>query len=160
MSILDPFYDRQGMVVEHLAQAAEQIPADKVMWQPCEKALPWLGLVHHSAVGWREIILKPLKGEKVDFPNCFFDPANQPKSPQDTAKLLRETWADVKSFLQSQPDDYARQKMVPVWGGEEVTIESMLWGFYEHDVHHRGQAWVYARMNGVTPPTIWGTEQP
>ena len=41
----------------------------------------------------------------------------------------------------------------------KMTVAQILDWLYEEGVHHRGQAWVYARMNGLTPPGIWGTEQ-
>jgi hypothetical protein len=158
MSALDVYIRRQGILVEHLAQAALQIPPDKIMWKPCEKALPWLGLIHHTSIGRREVVLQYLLGEKLNFPGCYRDPANYAKTPQDAANAQRESWKALRDFLLSQPGDYEHNKIVPFWGGHETPIIEFLWMCYEENVHHRGQAWVYARMNGITPPAIWGTE--
>ncbi|VAX15246.1 hypothetical protein MNBD_NITROSPINAE01-1671 [hydrothermal vent metagenome] len=158
MSILDPYYLKQEEVVNHLAQAAEQIPEDKIMWKPTEKALTWLFLIHHTSTH-RDLFLKLFKGESIDFPGCYRDPANQARSGAESAQIMRKTWEDLKSFLQSQPDDYAKTVIEkPPWGGPPMTVEQLVWWTYEENVHHRGQAWVYARMNGLIPPTIWGTE--
>jgi hypothetical protein len=158
MSALDKYIRRQGILVDHLASAALQIPADKIMWKPCEKALPWLGLIHHTSIGRREVVLKYLLGEKLDFPGCYRDPANYAKTPQDAANAQRDSWNALMDFLLSQPGEYEHRRLVPFWGGDETPIIDFLWMCYEENVHHRGQAWVYARMNGITPPAIWGTE--
>lgn len=158
MSALDVYIRRQGILVEHLAQAALQIPPDKIMWKPCEKALPWLGLIHHTSIGRREVVLKYLMGERLDFPGCYFDPASHAKTPQDAVNAQRDSWKALSVFLLSQLGDYEHNKIVPFWGGNEMPIIEFLWMCYEENVHHRGQAWVYARMNGITPPAIWGTE--
>jgi hypothetical protein len=158
MGVLSRYIARQEKVVEHLALAAVQIPLDKIMWKPCEKALPWLGLIHHTAIGRREVILKYLLGEPLNFPGCYFDPANHAKTPQEAVNAQRDSWKALRNFLSSQPGDYEHKKIVPFWGGDEMAIIDFLWMCYEENVHHRGQAWVYARMNGITPPSIWGTE--
>lgn len=158
MGALSRYIERQEMVVNHLAAAALQIPLDKTMWKPCEKALTWIGLIHHTAIGRREVILKYLLGERLDFPGCYFDPANQVKTPQEAANAQLESWKALKNFLSSRSEDYEHWRIVPFWGGTEMPIIDFLWKCYEENVHHRGQAWVYARMNGITPPPIWGTE--
>ena len=158
MSALDIYIRRQGILVEHLAQAAAQIPQDKIMWKPCEKALPWLVLIDHTSIGRREVILKYLLGEKLDLPGCFRDPANQAKTPQEAVSAQRDSWKALKDFLLSQQGEYEYRKLTPFWGGDEIHIIEFLWLCYEENVHHRGQAWVYARMNGIKPPAIWGTE--
>lgn len=158
MGALSKYIERQGQLVEHLVQAALQIPPDKIMWKPCEKALPWLGLIHHTSIGRREVVLKYLMGERLDFPGCYFDPANFAKTPQEAVDAQMGSWKALKDFLLSQPDEYERLNIVPFWGGAKMPIIEFLWLCYEENVHHRGQAWIYARMNGITPPAIWGTE--
>ncbi|MBI4828085.1 MAG: DinB family protein [Nitrospinae bacterium] len=159
MNGLETYIMKQGAVVEHLAAAAEQIPPDKATWRPYPKALPWMALIDHTSIGRRIMVLKTLKGEPFDFPGCFFDPANHSKSPQEAAQAQRESWAALKSFLESQPADFAAREVM-FTKGRKMKAEQLLWFAYEENVHHRGQAWIYARMNGLTPPAIWGTERP
>lgn len=159
MGAFDIFLEREEIVTNHLAEAAKQIPQDKIAWKPCEKALPWLYLIHHSSIH-RKLFLKLFRGEPHDFPGCYSNPDNQAKTPAEAVEDIMATWEEFKSYIQSQPDDFALRGINPPWGGPSMTAEEMLWWMYEGNVHHRGQAWVYARMNGITPPAIWGTEQP
>ena len=157
MGILDPYYEKYGAVVEHLAAAAEMIPEDLANWKPCETSLPWVRLIDHMSIGRRHLILKAVKEEPLDYPKPLFDPANQSTTGEQAAKAQRDSWEELKSFLQSQPEDFAK-KEVAFTKGRKMTVERILWFVYEENVHHRGQAWIYARMNGLTPPAIWGSE--
>ncbi len=38
-------------------------------------------------------------------------------------------------------------------GGSDVTKFELFWGGFTHSAHHRGQAEVYLRLKGVTPPS-------
>ena len=38
-------------------------------------------------------------------------------------------------------------------GGAEVSKFELFWGGFTHSAHHRGQAEVYLRLKGVTPPS-------
>lgn len=38
-------------------------------------------------------------------------------------------------------------------GGHEITPFELFWGGFTHAAHHRGQAEVYLRLKGVTPPS-------
>jgi len=158
MSVLDPFYMKHGQVVEHMAAAAEQIPGELAGWKPCEKAHPWLRLIDHTSVGTRHLVLKALKKEPLDM-GAFADPANMAKTPGEAAQAQRGAWDELKRFLQSRPEDFVKSE-VPFTRGRMMTVEQLCWFLFEQYVHHRGQAWIYARMNGITPPAIWGTEQP
>ncbi len=37
-------------------------------------------------------------------------------------------------------------------GGKSITKFELLWGGFTHTAHHRGQAEVYLRLKGITPP--------
>lgn len=158
MSVLGPYYRKMDVVVDHLAQAAKQVPSHKITWRPCQKALPWLYLIHHTGTH-RQVFLNMLKGEPTNFPDCYAEALRQIASGNETAKYLRESWDELKEFLRNQPDGYAKTTLSPPWGGPEMTVEQLAWWTFEEAVHHRGQAWVYARMNDITPPSIWGTEE-
>jgi hypothetical protein len=157
MGVLTTYFEKHEIVVGQLAAAAELIPQDKINWKPCEKSLPWLFLIHHTSIGRRHVIYKCIRGEKSNYPHCFGDPALQVTSPTEAARMQWETWNELKSFLESQPGDFALQT-VTFPKGFDLTVERLLWMGYDENVHHRGQAWIYTRMNGITPPTVWGTE--
>ena len=34
----------------------------------------------------------------------------------------------------------------------ELSLRSGLWFILEHELHHKGQIWLYLRLMGITPP--------
>lgn len=157
MKQLYPFYRKMNVVVDHMAAALEQIPESKIMWKPCERALPWLYLILHTGVH-AQLFLRLMKGEPSHFPHCFADEMKRARSAARAANVLRESWERLRVYLQSRPEEFGSQKVLTAWAGPDMTVEEYAWLLFEESVHHRGQAWVYAHMNGITPPTIWGIE--
>ncbi len=159
MSSLDVYLQKHEKVVGHLVEAVKQIPEDKLDWKPCERAIPWLHLIHHTAIGRQHLVLGLLQDKEVNFPGMFSDPELKASSTEEAAISLQATWDELKNHLINQPKDYFNKAVVEFPGGVKMTAERFLWMVFEENVHHRGQAWVYARMNGITPPAIWGTER-
>jgi len=156
MPELDNYIDRFNVVVGHLAEVARLIPEGKEMFKPSEDSLPWLYLVSHTATH-RTICMKFLEGDKDHgFPSIYMAPENQPSNGSEAARKIVDTWEDMKTYLKNKPDDFVQKVVDPPWGPPE-RIMDILWWLFEEGVHHRGQALVYCRMNGVKPPVIWGT---
>ena len=158
MSELESYIGREEEVVNQLAEAARQVPEDKIHWKPCDRSLPWLYLIHHTSIH-RWFFMKLLKGEPCDFPGIYTDKEYQPENAEQAAGDILKSWEEFKRFLRAQPADFLEEEIDPPWGGPKMSVKEMLWWTYEENVHHRGQAWIYARMNGLIPPAVWGTER-
>ncbi|MDH5476863.1 MAG: DinB family protein [Nitrospinota bacterium] len=157
MSELEIYLQKHSLLVEQLAQAAENIPPGKEDWRPCPSALPWLRLVDHMSIARRHLILPAVKGEEFDFPACQRDPANQATTVEQAARAQRESWEELKTFLDSQPETYM-DSVVGFTRGRQWPVSQVLWFGFEENLHHRGQLWIYFRVNGLVPPKVWGTE--
>ena len=151
------YFEKHGALVEQLAQAAEQIPPGKEGWRPCEKALPWLRLVDHMSVSRRGLILKALKGEAFDVATMVKDVSLRATTSAEAAKAQRETWAELKTYIESQGEGFPAE-MKLFTRGRQWPASRILWFSYDENLHHRGQLWIYARINGLVPPKVWGTE--
>jgi uncharacterized damage-inducible protein DinB len=158
MGAFDIYIEKHGALVEQLALAAEQIPDDKVDWRPNDSALTWLRLVDHMAIARKGLVLAALRGEELNFPACLFDKNNHAKTGKEAAAKLREGWEELKGHLADKSDSYATE-LVKFTMGREMPVDRILWFAYDENMHHRGQMWVYARMHGLTPPKIWGSEE-
>ncbi|MDH4183192.1 MAG: DinB family protein [Nitrospinota bacterium] len=157
MSQLSEYLEKQGELAEQLAQAAEQIPAGLEGWRPCEGALGWLRLVDHMAIARRNLVLKAIKEEPIDFGAMVKNESLRSSSPTAAAAAHRSSWAELRSFLESQGEGFL-DKVVTFTRGRQWPVSRILWFAFEENLHHRGQLWIYARMNGLTPPKVWGTE--
>jgi uncharacterized damage-inducible protein DinB len=155
---IERFISRYGVVVEHLAQAAEGIPAGKELFAPHEKCQAWIYLLSHPST--HTIIFRKVIEGNPDhgFPGAYRSEENRPDDGADAARMLRERWETFREWLLSKPDGFADTTFTVPWGWPDMTVADLLDWMYEEGVHHRGQAWIYARMNGVKPPSVWGTE--
>ena len=157
MNELDTFFFKYGAVVEGLAQAAEKVPADKLLFKPSPDSLPWIYVIFHPSVHWK-ILTKALEGNADHgFPDAYRAKENRVYSGQEAADRIRKGWAEFTAYIKSKPADWLQQTVTAPWGGESRVMD-ILWWLYEEGTHHRGQAWVYSRINGIKPPKIWGTE--
>lgn len=72
------------------------------------------------------------------------------------------TLADARARLQATQDAFVTtvsalgdddlQRRIPAFGGREMPVWMLLDFITQHEVHHKGQVWMMARMVGVKPP--------
>jgi uncharacterized damage-inducible protein DinB len=76
--------------------------------------------------------------------------------PEDASKAtaVRDLTASYDFCLGglSKLDDKGLEETV-TRGGNVVSKFELFWGGFTHAAHHRGQAEVYLRLKGITPPT-------
>ena len=83
----------------------------------------------------------------------------------DRVRLPKECWNPeqikgyferVREFTRSRvqqlsSSDFDRVLTIPGTPGD-WTVRSWLWFILEHELHHKGQIWLYLRQMGITPP--------
>ena len=157
MNEIETFFQKYGKVVENLAQAAELVPQEKLLFRPAPDSLPWIYVIFHPSVHWI-ILMKSLEGNPDHgFPDAYRAKENRVYSGKEASERILKGWDEFSAYLRSKPADWFQKKVSPPWGNE-MRIMDILWWLYEEGTHHRGQAWVYSRINGIKPPSIWGTD--
>lgn len=79
------------------------------------------------------------------------------KGPTTKAQLLAK-WDEVTELIDQNWDKLTPARFADVemaFGMYEGTILSTLLYIMDNEIHHRGQAYVYLRSLGVTPPPFW-----
>ncbi|MBF0170295.1 MAG: hypothetical protein HQK87_04275 [Nitrospinae bacterium] len=148
-------YDR---VAELMAQASEAIPPGEELFRPHPRCQEWLYLLTHPATHFEIFRTLMEGGADHGFPTAYRAPENLPANGPAGGRLLRERWSAFRHWIVSRPEGFAATMVKVPWGGAPMTVAQLLDWLYEEGVHHRGQAWVYARMHDMKPPAIWGTE--
>jgi uncharacterized damage-inducible protein DinB len=83
----------------------------------------------------------------------------------DRVRLPKECWhherikahfVGVREFTRSRIESLNREDLdrlltIPGTPGD-WTVRSWLWFILEHELHHKGQIWLYLRQMGITPP--------
>lgn len=71
-------------------------------------------------------------------------------------RRIRDTFDDVRSYTRARIEPLTRADLdatreIPGTPGK-WTVRSWLWFILEHELHHKGQIWLYLRQLGITPP--------
>lgn len=80
------------------------------------------------------------------------------QQPGETREALLSAWDDLTRRLDAElptvPAARYAEQLATGWG--PMTGWKALMGMLDHEVHHRGQGYVYLRALGLTPPDFWG----
>lgn len=112
---------------------ADAMPEQGYNFKPVDSIWNFGELFNHIAYGIQWWAANYVKGEKMDWA-----PPAAKTSKADIRKYLESAFDALKTTINDGDDD-----------------ESVVKGFYstlDHVTHHRGQATIYLRANGVVPP--------
>jgi uncharacterized damage-inducible protein DinB len=134
---------------EKYVALAEATPADKLDWRPAP-GVRSINEVYLHIAGANYGLVGRLGGS----PPMGVDLANIEKMPADKANIVRHlkaSFAHFRAAVMAFPEGDA-EKMVPLFGGQQVTARHFLTFVADHNGEHLGQSIAYARMNGIKPP--------
>jgi uncharacterized damage-inducible protein DinB len=126
------------------------MPADKYGFKPSDEEMPFATLMIHIATS-NAFRFAQISGQ----PNPLKVPSTIPKEQaKETAKKLL---ADSFDFCMAQLDQFTPAQMDKIYKvgwyeRPEVTGRELVLAMFVHTAHHRGQAEVYLRANGIKPP--------
>ena len=120
------------------------LPDDQGHFKAWDGGMSFIGLADHlSASASRVPAL--LRGEK---------PAPMGEGSADLGEARARLAASGEQVIQTvqglSDEDISRR--ITAFGGREMTVSALIDQIISHEAHHKGQAWMMARMVGVTPP--------
>ena len=130
-------------------QALDLVDADHLTWRPgpdyyflCQQFIHIAQAEDFHAHG---IFDDDWDIERVRLPKECWEPAR-----------IREFFEAVREFTRSHVQTMSARDMdriltIPGTPGD-WTVRSWLWFILEHELHHKGQIWLYLRQMGITPP--------
>ena len=75
-------------------------------------------------------------------------------SKEDVLKMWDESTELINSYWEMIPEEKFQQ-VVKLFGMYEGRVIDQIFYFIDNEVHHRGQAYVYLRSLGITPPVFY-----
>lgn len=137
----DDFYDLMKqklltileMVENYTTGVAELMTEEGYEFKPADTIWNFRELIHHLAYGiywWEDNFIRRKK--------VGWAPPAVPATRQETVHYLGQAFASLKKTV----------------SGIEAT-DDVIYGFFatvDHITHHRGQATIYLRCQGITPP--------
>src|SRR5215472_8757134 len=135
---------------EFTLAVADAMPAEKYGFKASDEEMPFATLMIHIATS-NAFRFAQLAGK----PNPIKVSGTIPK---DQAKeIAKKLLADSFDFCIAQLDQFTPAQMdklykVDWYQRPEVTGRQLVLAMFVHTAHHRGQAEVYLRANGIKPP--------
>jgi len=146
------FLDYLARIRGRTLAVARVIPEDRLEWRPTEGAFSFGDLLRHLAAIERYMFAE----------NARLLPARYAGHGRELADGYAAVFAYVDRmheeavaiFAALSPADLQRRCMTP--GGAEIPVWKWLRAMVEHEIHHRGQIYVYLSMLGIHGPPIYG----
>ena len=128
------------------------IPSDKLEWSFREGKFTLGDLVRHVAAIERYMFVETIQGKPSRYTGCGTDLAD---GLQEVVLFLEKMQCEsVEIISQLSAEDLNRKCTTPE--GTAITVWKWLRAMVEHEIHHRGQIYIYLAMLNVPTPPLYG----
>lgn len=133
-------------------RVVELIPPESIEWTYREGKFTLGDLVRHLAALERWMFAENVQGRPSRYPGCGRELADGHPAVMAYYRRMREESLEI--FARLTPEDLERKCTTPA--GSEITVWKWLRALVEHEIHHRGQIYLYLAMLGVPTPPLYG----
>jgi len=154
MEIRDPgeFLNYFDKVHQRTMNVVRAIPPDKVDWRFRADKFSLGDLVRHIAAANRYIFLEVAQGRQAAYAGCGKDlAATYDEIIQFSERLHREAMEIISRLT---PEDLERRCVTP--DGASIKTWKWLRAMIEHEIHHRGQIYIYLSLLETPAPPLYG----
>jgi len=130
----------------------DYIPKDKIEWTFAEGKFTIGDLIRHLANIERMMYAENAQFQPSQYAGCGTKYAKGWEAVVNYYDDLQKESFDIFSKL--TPEDLNKKTMTP--GGVEITLWKWLRAMVEHEIHHRGQIYLYLSMLGIKTPPMFG----
>jgi uncharacterized damage-inducible protein DinB len=128
------------------------IPPDRVEWTHREGKFTFGDLIRHLAAIERFMYAENAQLKPSRYPGHGSDLANGYEAVMEYFNRMHKESLEI--FRRLSDEDLQKKCVTP--GGARVTVWKWLRAMVEHEVHHRGQIYLYLAMIDVPTPPIYG----
>jgi uncharacterized damage-inducible protein DinB len=148
----DVFLEYLDKVHQRTLRVVRCIPADKLDWSYAAGKFTLGDLVRHMGAIERYMFGETVQGKLSLYRGCGKDLADglgdvvrfKAEMDRETAEIVRRLGEEGMSRKCTTPD------------GASITIWKWLRLMVEHEIHHRGQIYIYLAMLNVPTPPLYG----
>jgi uncharacterized damage-inducible protein DinB len=152
ITTIGPFLKYFDNIRERTMRVAHCIPPDKIDWTYAPGKFTLGDLLRHLAVTERYMFAENIQNHDSRYTS------HGPEFATDYAsiiELMKRLHAESMAiFAKLTDEDLLRKCKTP--GGGDIQIAKWLRAMVEHEVHHRGQLYLYLGILGVPTPPLYG----
>ncbi len=149
---LDVFLEYLDKVHQRTMRVVRCIPADKLDWSYADDKFTLGDLVRHMGAIERYMFGETIQGKPSRYSGCGKELADgldqvihfKEAMDRETVEIIRQLGAAGLSRKCTTPD------------GASITVWKWLRLMVEHEIHHRGQLYIYLAMLNIHTPPLYG----
>ena len=149
---IEPFLLYFGSVRERTMRVARSIPADKIDWTYAAGKFTLGDILRHLAVVERYMWAENAQGHPARYTTHGKELADGLENV--LAFMERLHTESIEIFSKLGHEDLQRRCMTPA--NAPIRVWKWLRLMTEHEIHHRGQIYLYLSMLGVPTPPLYG----
>ncbi|HSE41787.1 MAG TPA: DinB family protein [Acidobacteriota bacterium] len=128
------------------------IPPDQIDWAPKEGKFSFADLIRHLAAIERYMYAENAKFRQ----SCYSGHGKElADGYEQVLKFLDDAHKESMEIFRTVSDEDLQKKCITP-SGSEITLWKWLRAMIEHEVHHRGQIYLYLQLLGVPSPPLYG----
>jgi uncharacterized damage-inducible protein DinB len=141
---------------ERTLRALRAVPGDRLEWRHAEDVFSPGDLARHIAAVERYTFAEGVLGRPSLYQGCGTDLAD---GLDNVIAFMNRMHAETVGMLKNLTPDDLRGKGKSATG-QPITAWKLLRAMVEHEVHHRGELYLYLALLGAPRPPLYGvTEQ-
>ena len=152
ITTIGPFLKYFDNVRERTMRVARCIPPDKIDWSYAPGKFTLGDLLRHIAVTERYMFAENVQNHDSRYTSHGTELAADYDSVIELMKRLHAE--SLAIFAKLTDEDLKRKCKTP--GAVEIQTGKWLRAMVEHEVHHRGQIYLYLGLLGVPTPPLYG----
>ena len=149
---IDPFLKYFGNIRERTLRVARCVPPDKIDWSYARGKFSVGDLLRHIAVTERYLFAENIQNHTSRYTTHG---AELGASLDEVLALMDRLHAESMDIFRKLTNDDLQHKCCNV-GGTDITTWKWLRSMTEHEIHHRGQLYLYLGILGVPTPPLYG----
>lgn len=149
---IEPFLQYLGNVRERTMRVARCIPSDKIDWTYAPGKFTLGDLLRHIAVAERYMWAENVQGRQNRYRQHGKELAD---GLENVLAFMERCHAESIAIFSKLSDQDLQRKCTPP-GGTPITTWKWLRLMTEHEIHHRGQIYLYLGILGISTPPLYG----
>ena len=152
ITTIQPFLDYYKKIRQRTLRVIQHIPADKLEWTYAQGQFTFGDLIRHLAAIERNMYAENAQFKPSRYNGCGSELAD---GYDDVIKFMNRLH-DESMAIFSQLSDADLQRKCQTPAGIPITLWKWLRAMVEHEVHHRGQIYLYLGILGIKTPPLYG----
>jgi len=149
---IEPFLDYYERIRERTLKVIRCIPPDKIDWTYKEGKFTFADLIRHLATIERYMYAETVQFKPSRYPGHGKELAD---GFDDVLEFMNRMHREsMEIFRKLKTNDLKKKCITP--GGTPITVWKWLRAMVEHEIHHRGQIYMYLAMLDIPTLPIYG----